>query len=224
MIGNLLRRLSDAEKSGSFSNRMRSRRFKHFEGLVSKLSFPISILDIGGTVDFWEQRGWAGREDLEIILINLREEPSPFPNILSKVGDATCLKEFGDKSMDVVFSNSVIEHLFSDANQCAMASEVARIGKHYWVQTPNYWFPMEPHFQMPGWQWLPRSIRVAALMRKQFGRRGPCDRREDAEALVDEVRLVSKRDLRRMFPNAILTPEKFIGLVKSWIVHSSFEH
>ena len=223
MIGNLLRRLSDAEKSGSFSNRMRSQRFKHFEGLVSKLSFPISILDIGGTVDFWEQRGWAGRDDVQITLINLREEPSRYSNIVSKVGDATCLDEFSNQSMDVVFSNSVIEHLFTDSNQCAMAREVVRIGKDYWVQTPNYWFPMEPHFQMPGWQWMPRSIRVAALMKRQFGRRGPCSSRQDAESLVDEVKLVSKGDIVRMFPDAILTPERFFGLVKSWIIHSTFE-
>jgi hypothetical protein len=222
MIGNFLRRLSDAERPGSFSNRMRSQRFKHFEGLVSHLTFPISILDIGGTVDFWEKRGWAGREDVSITLINLQKEPSPHSNITSKVGDATCLNEFADKSVDVVFSNSVIEHLFSDGNQCAMAREVARIGRDYWIQTPNFWFPMEPHFQMPGWQWLPRSIRINLLMRKKCGRRGPCANQSDAEALVDEVRLLTKRDLARMFPDAAITPEKFFGLVKSWMVHSTF--
>jgi len=222
MIGNLLRSLSDAERPGSFSNRMRSQRFKHFEGLVSNLTLPISILDIGGTVDFWEKRGWAGREGVFITLINLKDEPSPHPNITSKVGDATCLTEFADNSMDVVFSNSVIEHLFSDTNQCAMASEVARIGRDYWIQTPNYWFPMEPHFQMPGWQWLPRAVRVSILMKKKCGRRGPRAQREDAEALVDEVRLLSRRDLCRMFSGAEITPEKFFGLVKSWIVHSEF--
>src|SRR5690606_17235646 len=117
---------------------------------------PLRVLDIGGTVSFWEQRGWTECKDVAITLVNLAQEESPYENVTSLRGDATDLREFADQSMDVVFSNSVIEHLFDRKSQAAMAKEVVRVGRDYWVQTPNLWFPMEPHFQVPGWQWLPR--------------------------------------------------------------------
>ena len=40
-----------------------------------------------------------------------------------------------------------------------------RIASAYWVQTPNFWFPIEPHFLMPGWQWMPRAVRTELLHR-----------------------------------------------------------
>jgi hypothetical protein len=222
MYGNLLRRLSDGDRADSLLNRLRNRRFMLFERLVSELPRPIRILDIGGTVSFWAQRGWAGRDDVQITLVNLTVEPSPYVNVLSLKGDATQLSEFSDQSIDVVFSNSVIEHLFDQERQAAMAREVMRVGRDYWVQTPNRRFPMEPHFQVPGWQWLPRDLRVAMLMRRRCGRRGPCAKREDAERLVDEVRLLSQSELAELFPGANITAERFAGLVKSWIVHTDF--
>lgn len=222
MYGAILRALSDADKPGSLANRFRNKRFQRFDGLVSSLRRPLRILDIGGTVNFWEQRGWVDLDDVEITLVNLSAESCPYKNITSRKGDATAMPEYAEKSYDIVFSNSVIEHLFTEDAQRAMAREVMRIGKDFWVQTPNRWFPMEPHFQVPGWQWLPRSVRIEILMRRRCGRRGPCARREDAESLVDEVRLLGYRELSEMFPGAKVVPERFGGLVKSWIVHSSF--
>src|SRR4051794_16423936 len=65
--GDLLRRLADAGADGSFSNARRSQRFAAFAQLVDdlkeQLGRPVRIVDIGGTVSFWEQRGWAGSED-----------------------------------------------------------------------------------------------------------------------------------------------------------------
>ena len=69
--------------------------------------------------------------------------------------DATNLHEFGDASFDIAFSNSVIEHLSTFENQARMAAEVRRVARAYWVQTPNFWFPIEPHFLVPAWHWLP---------------------------------------------------------------------
>lgn len=64
-------------------------------------------------------------------------------------GDATNLSQYSDKSFDIVFSNSVIEHLYTKENQISMAKEVNRVGKNYFIQTPNYWFPIEPHWVFP---------------------------------------------------------------------------
>ncbi len=224
MVADLLRRLSDVERQGSFANRMRGRRFQRFETLASALPRPISILDIGGTVEFWVQRGWANRDDIHITLVNIQKDPKEHRRIVSKVGDATNLIEYPDKSIDIVFSNSVIEHLCTRENQAAMAKEIMRVGRDFWVQTPNWWFPMEPHFQVPGWQWMPRSVRIAVLRRKQCGRRGPCTTDEDAASLVDEIRLLTRKELVDLFPEAKVVSERLVGLVKSWIVHSDFRH
>jgi hypothetical protein len=217
-----VRWLADDENPESFSNKLRARRFRQFEALVATLPRPLRILDVGGTNDFWEQRHWAGRNDVQIFSLNMVAEESRHANIKPLAGDATNLAQFGDQSFDVAFSNSVIEHLFTFENQRRMASEIQRVGKAFWVQTPNYWFPMEPHFQVPGWQWMPLSLRAAMIRRWRCGWRGPCADRAGARKLVEEVRLLSASELKTIFPSATLIAERFCGLVKSWTVVGGF--
>ena len=119
------------------------------------------ILDIGGTNSFWKQRGLVGRGDVRVVLVNLEAEPRVHENIEPRAGDATNVGELPDGSFDVVFSDSVIEHLETFARQAAMAAEVRRLAPTYWVQTPNFWFPIEPHFLTPAWHWLPVDARLA---------------------------------------------------------------
>jgi Methyltransferase domain len=217
-----LRTLANGSDAGSFSNRMRSRRFELFERLVEPMPRPLRILDIGGTNEFWEQRGWADRDDVEIVTANLEAEEQLHENIHPVVADATDLSRYEDDSFDITFSNSVIEHLFTYEAQSAMAREVQRVGKAYWVQTPNYWFPVEPHFLVPGWQWLPEQARIAMIRRRRLGWRGPCPEIEDARRAVGEIRLMTGKELATLFPNATLRPERFKGLTKSWIVTGGF--
>jgi hypothetical protein len=219
--GDLLRRLADAGAAGSFSNSRRSQRFLAFEQLVDRLpkheGMPVRILDIGGTNSFWEQRGWAGRLDVQIVLVNIEAEPVKHANIEPRAGDATNLSEFPNDSFDVVFSNSVIEHLETFERQAAMAAEVRRLAPVFWVQTPNFWFPIEPHFLTPAWHWLPVSARVALLRRRRWGWRGPCPDPAEAQALVREVRLMRGGELRRIFPAAALRTERIGPFVKSFV-------
>jgi hypothetical protein len=217
-----LRRFARTSDGNSFSNRQRSRRFEMFDALTAPLPRPLRILDVGGTNGFWEQRGWAGREDVQITTVNLASESKRHANIESRVGDATDLSEHADGSYDVVFSNSVIEHLFTFEAQAAMAREVQRVARAYWVQTPNYWFPVEPHFLTPGWQYMPRDLRVAIIRRQTRGWRGPCPDLDSARRAVDEIRLLRRRELRRLFPDAVLHAERFGGLVKSWVAYGGF--
>lgn len=219
--GDVMRRLADGRASGSFSNSRRSRRFEAFarlvDGLPEQQSRPVRILDVGGTNLFWEQRGWAGRQDVEVVLLNLEAEPAKHENIEPRAGDATNLSEFADLSFDVVFSNSVIEHLGTFEAQAAMAAEVRRVAPVYWVQTPNFWFPVEPHFLTPAWHWLPVDLRVALLRRRRWGWRGPCPEADQARALVREIRLMRGRELRGLFPDATLKQERIGPLVKSFV-------
>jgi hypothetical protein len=222
-ISPLLRRMADGHAPGSFSNRMRERRFKLFESLAAGLPRPLRVLDVGGTNDFWAQRGWAGRDDVSITLVNLVEQEREHPNIHPAVGDATDLAEYDDGSFDIAFSNSVIEHLYTLEKQAAMAREITRVGRAYWVQTPNFWFPMEPHFLVPGWHWLPEEARVSLIRRRACGWRGPCPDLEVARETVREVRLMQRRELDGLFPGATIQAERFGGLTKSFVVYGGFQ-
>lgn len=218
----MLRRLADSNEPTSFANKLRARRFRQFEALASRLPRPLRLLDVGGTNAFWENRGWHQRNDVEILILNLSAEEQRHANIKPLAGDARNLSQFRDRSIDVVFSNSVIEHLFSFENQRRMASEIQRVGKAFWVQTPNYWFPIEPHFHFVGWQWLPVEARTSILRRRTCGWRGPCPDPIGARRLVEEVRLLTRKELRELFPHANLVAERFCGFVKSWIAVGGF--
>jgi hypothetical protein len=132
------------------------------------------------------------------------------------------MPEFPTGNFDVAFSNSVIEHLFTMEHQQAMAREAARLAPAYWIQTPNYWFPIEPHFHMIGWQWMPEAWRVAMLRKRRCGWRGPLPDLEQARAAVREIRLMKKHELQRLFPSGRIWGERFAGLVKSWVAYGGF--
>lgn len=217
-----IRRLADVNDPLSFANRLRGRRFARFESLTAASPRPLRIIDIGGTTAFWERRGWAGRPGVHITVVNLEAEPSRHANVETVAGDATNLAGHADKSFDVAFSNSVIEHLFTPGNQRAMAREVQRVARAFWVQTPNYWFPVEPHFHIVGWQWMPEHVRVELLRRRRCGWRGPCPEVEQARRYVREVRLLTRRELAALFPTASIFPERVFGFVKSWVVTGGF--
>jgi methyltransferase family protein len=217
-----LQRLADDGSAGSLSHRLRERRFRLFDQLVADLPRPLRIIDIGGTTKFWEQRGWAGRSDVSITLVNLEAEARRHDNIHPTQGDATDLADHADASYDVAFSNSVIEHLFTLEAQQRMANEVRRVATAYWVQTPNFWFPIEPHFLVPAWHWLPETTRVAILQRRGVGWAGRCPDREHARAVVREHRLMRRAELARLFPDAVIVGERFAGVTKSWTALGGF--
>ena len=217
-----LQGLADDGSPTSISHRLRERRFRLFDSLAAAFPRPLRIIDLGGTNEYWERRGWAGRDDVEITLVNLGPQDRRHENLHPVIGDATDLADHADGSFDIAFSNSVIEHLFTFENQAAMAREVRRVARAYWVQTPNFWFPVEPHFLVPLWHWLPEEARVAILRRRGVGWAGRCPDPDKARAIVQEHRLMRRRELARLFPGATLVPERFGGFVKSWTAIGGF--
>jgi SAM-dependent methyltransferase len=81
---------------------------------------------------------------------------SSFPGVQAVVFDG-CALPFGDKAFDIVYSNAVIEHLPSPAHVERFAAEVQRVGKAWFVSTPNRWYPIEPHYHLPLVQFLPND-------------------------------------------------------------------
>ena len=62
------------------------------------------------------------------------------------------------RAYDIGFSNSVIEHVGSWERQQQFASEMRRVAKSLWVQTPAYECPIEPHYMTPLVHYLPLSL------------------------------------------------------------------
>jgi hypothetical protein len=176
----------------------------------------LKILDVGGTQEFWEGMNFADTPHT-ITVLNLTSFVSRHAKIISVTGDARNMKEFGDGEFDIVFSNSVIEHLGTLENQNKMADEVRRIGKAYFVQTPNFYFPLEPHFLMPGFHWLPVKSRVQLVRQFNLGWYPRVKDEHAARVLVEEHRLLTAAEMRKLFPEAAIYREKFYGLTKSLV-------
>lgn len=218
-----LRKLVDNRDPDSLAGRMRRRRFAFFLSLLSRIERPARILDVGGTQNFWEVMGACNREDQRVTLLNLEVQLVSSSNFESVAGDARDLSRYGDASFDVVFSNSVIEHLGpSFADQQLMANEIRRVGKRYFVQTPNRLFPIEPHFLTPGFQFLPTSARVWAVTHFDVGWYKKIPDRDAARHAVESISLLTQGQLRRLFPGALIYKEKFLGLTKSFVAYGGW--
>ena len=126
-------------------------------------------------------------------------------NVSVQYADGTQLP-FPDGSFPVVFSNSVIEHVPKDLQQ-AFANEIRRVGERYFVQTPNRYFPIEPHYQMPLVQFLPEKTLKALNRRFTMGFR--------AKGEWYDTTLLTESDLRRLFPDAEIHRERMFGVTKS---------
>ena len=166
------------------------------------LDRPVRILDVGGTADYWRALPTLyGLPNVEIIVCNLDKDEFDEANLKVRHGDATSLP-FVDMSFDIVHSNSVIEHVGNWSNMQAMAKEVRRLAPVYFVQTPNYWFPLEPHFRLPFVQFLPKPLH---------------NRLRDRVWPGHHIELLTARGMRSLFPDAALERERFAGLTKSLI-------
>jgi hypothetical protein len=202
-------------------NRFRAQRFRLFKSLVDDVlskQQSCRILDIGGTLDYWERFGNeldASRVDISVL--NLTTRPEAFPHVKVLVGDARKMGEFSDLSFDVVHSNSVIEHVGRWDDMASMAQEVRRLAPRYFVQTPYFWFPIEPHARFPLLHWMPESWRYRILMKRTCGF---WQRREDvgsATRAIQSALLLDKQQMRFLFPDAEIVSERFFGLTKSLI-------
>lgn len=183
------------------SSRFRARRAAEF---IKRLNVDANkrILDVGGEPYFWE----SFPVQCGVVCLNLHSMVSRSPRIAVETYDGMRLP-YDDKAFDIVFSNSVIEHVGDFNAQRLFAREISRVGRHYWVQVPNFFFPYEPHAHLPFFQFLPANTKLWIL---QWWRR--------AGYGIDDmlsVRLLTARELRYFFPGCAIYRERFFGLTKS---------
>lgn len=203
------------------SFRFRARRFEHLRPLIESVIAAkgrCRIADIGGTEYYWNIFGsYVDDHPVEITLLNLEAHAVRSPKFSSHVADATDLSGYDDMSFDIVHSNSVIEHVGNWDRMVRMAGHVRRLAPVYFLQTPNFWFPYEPHFRFPCFHWLPEQVRAELLMRFNLGFGGKRATYDAAMRGVQSANLLSGRQMRELFPDAEIRTERAFGLAKSFM-------
>ncbi len=151
-----------------------------------------------------------------MVVVNLLPESSDIDSITAVQGDAcdppTVVR---DAEFDLVYSNSLIEHVGGYARCRDFAAVVHAMASHHWVQTPYRYFPIEPHRLFPGLQFLPQRARAWAIRHWPLSPASPNP--EQALRDVLEVELLSKTEMKYYFPRSELLEERVLGLTKSLI-------
>ena len=196
--------------------RFRARRMQEFVARFG-VSGETRILDVGGTPANWLLADVRPR----VTLLNMPRGQERAEAGFAFVSGDGCELPFRDQSFEIVFSNSVIEHVGTLAQQRRFAQEVQRVGKLYWVQTPNRWFPIEPHLLTPLVHWIPRKLQRAWVTNWtvwDWVERPSPDRREFyIQHFLDDIRLLTASELSALFPDAEILRERSFGWTKSLI-------
>ena len=205
-------RVVDGERS--LAARFRANRFENLLATFPDLP-RYRVIDLGGTAGFWER---APLKPESVVVVNLEVQPAELPPwITAHHADACDLPgELVDQQADLVFSNSVIEHVGGHHRRMMFAASVERLAPRHWVQTPNHWFPIEPHFLAPGIQHLPVGVRGSVLRHWPWVHTPPADAR-GALGIALETELLSLPELAYYFPRSEIRRERFAGLTKSLV-------
>ncbi len=221
-MSSLFNFLASSDNPNSLGYKFRIKRLQEFEKMFfSRFSGleKIEILDVGGTSYFWKNSSLLSHPGLRITLLNLYPVETSHPAIHAVQGDATDMREFETGSFDLVFSNSVIEHLYTLELQQKMASEILRVGKSYFIQTPNVYFPIEAHYALPFAQFYSKAFLHFMLTQTKFSRMKKWSSAE-ASQYIAEIRLLNAQEMKALFPGASLLKEKVLGLTKSITAHN----
>jgi hypothetical protein len=186
----------------------------------------MTVLDLGGEAHTWLN---APVHAQHVTLLNLPRASAEAADritaadagawMVSLAGDACDPPaEIRDRRFDLVYSNSVIEHVGGHLRRRQFARWVQELGERHWVQTPNRFFPVEPHWLVPGLQFATPRLQVAVLKRwpytsKRFQSLSWQDRLDRAMG----IELLSPSAFRSYFPDSELVRERLYGLTKSLI-------
>lgn len=226
-MSNFMRRFANFQNSRSISYKLRANRMRLFEEYIQEFfgdEQQITILDLGGTCEFWKADHTTIKNRAIITIVNLALEKTAEPNFISIIGDARHLPQFKDKEYDIVFSNSVIEHVGDFEEQKLMANEIMRIGKYFFIQTPNCNFPIETHFLFPFFQFLPNKIKIFLMCHWSIGQYSKATSEEYAIQVINSVNLLSISQIKMLFNDPCIRYERILGLIKSIIAYKCSEN
>ncbi len=197
-----------------FSEYTRKRRMHLFkEWLNASTGEVLRVLDLGGCPEIWD----FVERPMDITILNIpgenSERRSSSCHRFTYVEGDGCDVAFDDQSFDLVFTNSVIEHVGDEKRQEAFAREVRRLGRRYWVQTPSKYFPIEAHSGMPFWWFYPASWRQTLIER--WRKKLPA-----WTEYIEGTRVLDVQRLKRLFPEATLKTERILGFPKSYMLYT----
>ncbi|MCL4498894.1 MAG: class I SAM-dependent methyltransferase [Chloroflexi bacterium] len=169
------------------------------------------VLDVGGEDGRYLEGLYPYRANITVV--DLRLEPlvalrQQFPEIAT-VQSNGCHLPFADDSFDIVFANSLLEHVVGIVDRRQLANEIMRVGRRFFVATPNYYFPFEPHYHVPLFQFLPRRLQQAIKHRIGLG--------WYPKGVWEEIALLTPGKMRRLFPGARLFVHGVLGLPQTLI-------
>ena len=202
------------EAQGSIGERRRTRRWERFAGTFTDID-SMSVIDLGGTAEAWR---CAPVRPASLHIVNLAQEGTEAPGwIRIDQADACNLPaHISSGRYDLVFSNSVIEHVGGHSQRQRFADAIHMLANRHWVQTPYRYFPVEPHWLFPGFQFLPLSAR-AEISRHWPLAHSPVSTREESIRQAMSVELLSRTEMAFYFPDSTIWNERALGLIKSLI-------
>lgn len=215
MPNKMLTNLIDPDHAGSFTHRFRQRRNEEFLRRFPDLA-DMRVLDLGGTAISWRV---LGMRPSHVTIVNLGHAEGPPEPWMKLVSADACQGGFG--KYDLVFSNSLMEHLGGHARRQQFADVVQESAPAWWVQTPYRYFPIEPHWVFPGFQFLPFRARVMVCQHWNTIHCAPEKDRAEAAAVVASIELISTTEMRAYFPTSKIWYERLAGVPKSLVAIKS---
>lgn len=213
MSGKTLSKIVDPNHTGSLTHKFRQRRNEELQRTFPDLA-DMRVLDLGGTARQWLISGLQVRS---VTIVNLDGDVAPEaeePWLEFVHGDA-CVGGFG--KYDLVYSNSLMEHLGGHARRRQFADVVRDSASSWWVQTPYRYFPIEPHWIFPAFQFMPFRTRLFISQHWSMLHTLAQKDRAEAEELVASVELISASEMRSYFPTGQIWFERIAGVPKSMV-------
>jgi hypothetical protein len=210
----------------SLGSRLRAKRIEPLLDLIRDAHVRynhVRLLDVGGRKTYWNilPSGFLRSHNVRITVLNVSGEFQECDDdVFSHVtGDACDLHQYEDGYFHIAHSNSVIEHVGRWQNAKQFAGECRRVASGLFVQTPYFWFPVEPHYLFPLFNWFPRPMQERLV--QQFGLGYSGKRAPNLDTAIDWIdaapRLLDLRAFKLLFPDCRIVKERFFLLTKSLI-------
>ena len=215
---------SNYDSKTSLGSRLRRKRVVPLLEMIDEVfqeNGYVNLIDLGGEANYWNivPSEYLDACNVSITIVNLPGTKTPEAQGAFKYVDvdACDLSSFGDKSFHIAHSNSVLEHVGDWQRMKQFSFELSRVSQKYFVQTPNYWFPVEPHFLTPFFHWLPKPVRMWLVLHFQLGHQQKANSIDQAVRIVEGSRLLNRKMVQALFKDARVLTEWYFWLPKSFI-------
>lgn len=208
----------------SLGSKLRSKRIAPLLRVIEELSQKfesVSIIDVGGTEQYWSivPKDFLENKNVKVTIVNLpgTQLPTDHDSFTFVHSDGCDLAKFENNSFHIAHSNSVIEHV-GDWNRMSLFSkELKRVAQKHFIQTPNFWFPIEPHCMTPFFHWFPKPIRIWLVMRFSLGHWRKASSADEAVRTVESAHLLNKKKFRALFSDSEILTERLFFMPKSFV-------